>query len=59
VEVTVKRWRGFFRDEGGLEMVEWAIVVGLVTVGLMFTLAAISLWMQGRYALLEGSLENR
>jgi len=40
-------------------MVEWAIVVGLVTVGLMFTLAAISLWMQGRYALLEGSLENR
>ena len=50
--------RAFLRDEHGLEVVEWAIIAGLITVGLIATLAAIGLWMTGKYSGFQGSLEN-
>lgn len=50
--------RKFIRDQRGLEVVEWAIIVGLITVGLIATLTAIGLWMSGKYAGFQGSLEN-
>lgn len=50
--------REFIRNQRGLEVVEWAIIAGLITVGLIATLAAIGLWMSGKYAGFQGSLED-
>ncbi len=48
--------RTFLREERGIEVVEWAIIIGLVTVGLMATLAAIGLWMNGKYSEFQQAL---
>ncbi len=37
----------FVRDERGLEVVEYSIIVGLVVAGVIATIAAIGAWVAG------------
>ena len=39
----------FVRDERGLEVVEYSIIVGLVVAGIIATIAAIGVWVAGVY----------
>jgi pilus assembly protein Flp/PilA len=43
----------FIRQEEGLEAIEYAIVAGLIVVGIVATLTAIGAWMAIRFATLE------
>ena len=45
--------RRFLEDEKGLETVEYAIIVGLIVAGTIATIAAIGVWVQGRFTGLQ------
>ena len=45
--------RNFFKDEKGLETVEYAIIVGLIVAGTISTIAAIGTWVSGRFTGLQ------
>ena len=47
----------FLSDERGTETVEWGIMAGLIVAGLVGIVAAIGLWVQGRFQTLQGDLE--
>lgn len=42
-----KALRNFFQDERGLEVVEYAILAGLIVAGIIATIAAIGAWVAG------------
>ena len=46
----------FIRDEHGLEMVEFAIIVGIVTAGTLGAMTAIGVWLSNRYVTLQNDL---
>lgn len=52
---VVKR---FFRDEEGLETVEYAIIAGLITVGVIVTVTTVGLYVKQRFELLQSTLNE-
>lgn len=50
---TIKR---FFSDERGLETVEYAIITGLIVVGIVGTIASIGTWVNSQYTQLDADL---
>lgn len=40
----------FFDDENGLETIEYAIIAGLITVGVIATVGSIGIWLNSRFA---------
>jgi Flp pilus assembly pilin Flp len=47
----------FWNDEQGLETVEYAIIVGLIVAGVIATIAAIGVWVKGRFDVLDAELQ--
>lgn len=52
---TLKR---LFSDERGLETVEYAIIAGLVVVGVITAVASIGSWLEDRYNTLDDTLRE-
>jgi pilus assembly protein Flp/PilA len=52
-----KIWK-FIKDEDGLEVVEYAIILGLIIVGVIGTVAAIGIWVDARFTALQTGLET-
>ena len=48
--------QSFARDERGLETVEYAIILGLITAGVLLTAAAIGTWVLGVYSSVQSSI---
>lgn len=46
----------FIKDERGLETVEYAIIAGLIVVGVITTLVSIGTWVANKFILLENGL---
>ena len=46
----------FARDERGLETVEYAIILGLVVAGTIGVIAAIGVWVNGRFSSVQGDI---
>ena len=52
------RFRSFVRDDQGLETVEYAIILGLITAGVILTAAAIGVWVFGVYSGVQSDLST-
>jgi pilus assembly protein Flp/PilA len=50
---TIKR---FIKDEQGLETVEYAIIAGLIVVGIVAAITAIGTWVQTQFTTLQTDL---
>jgi len=47
----------FFKDEKGLETVEYAIILGIVVVATITSIVAIGTWVQGKFETLNAELQ--
>jgi pilus assembly protein Flp/PilA len=47
----------FVRAEDGLETVEYAIIAGLIVVGVIATVVSIGTWVSGKFTTLNTSLQ--
>ena len=45
-----------FKDERGLETVEYAIIAGLIVVGVIATIVSIGTWVNTKFTALETGL---
>lgn len=50
---TIKR---FISDGQAMEVVEYAIIVGLIVAAALISIAAVGAWMKGRYDTVKGEL---
>ena len=41
--------KNFVKNEQGLETVEYAIITGLIVAGVIATIAAIGVWVKGKF----------
>jgi pilus assembly protein Flp/PilA len=48
----------FRKDERGLETIEYAIVAGLIVVGIVAIVAAIGVWVKGKFTALNQDLQG-
>jgi len=48
--------KNFFNDEAGLETVEYAIITGLIVVGVIATIGLIGTWVAQQFTDLEAGL---
>ena len=48
----------FLSDEGGLETIEYAIIAGLITVGVIVTVGTIGLYVRQRFERLLSALNE-
>ena len=46
----------FIKDEDGLEVVEYAIILGLIVVGVIATVGLIGIWVSDRFEQLQANL---
>ena len=46
----------FVADERGLETIEYAIVAGLIVVGVITAITAIGVWVSGKWTALKTNL---
>jgi Flp pilus assembly pilin Flp len=46
----------FVREDAGQDLIEYAILIGLITVGLVAVVAKIGTWTSGKFTTLEGEL---
>ena len=44
------------RDDRGLETVEYAIIAGLIVVGVIATVVSIGVWVSGKFTALQAGL---
>lgn len=47
----------FLKEDDGLETVEYAIIAGLIVVGLVVIIAAIGTWVRNKFTTLKNDLE--
>ena len=47
----------FVRDDQGQDLIEYAILIGLITVGVVAIVAAIGTWVQGQFTTLNNDLQ--
>ncbi|MHC4949346.1 MAG: Flp family type IVb pilin [Planctomycetota bacterium] len=52
-------WRRFRRDEQGLETVEYAIIIGLLVVGVIGAIAGIGAWVTSKYEAVNSDLNSQ
>lgn len=48
----------FIKEEDGLETVEYAIITGLIVVGVIATIGAIGTWVSGKFTTLNSNLNT-
>lgn len=53
-----KHLKGFMCDDRGLETVEYAIITGLIVAGTIAAIAAIGVWVNTQFSILQGTLEG-
>jgi pilus assembly protein Flp/PilA len=53
----MKKIWNFIKDEDGLEVVEYAIILGLIVVGVITTVGLIGTWVGARFTELEAQLQ--
>ena len=46
------------RDDQGQDLIEYAILIGLITVGVVAIVASIGSWVQGQFSTLNEDLTN-
>jgi Flp pilus assembly pilin Flp len=46
----------FVREDAGQDLIEYAILIGLITVGLVATVTSIGTWTKGKFTTLNGEL---
>ena len=46
----------FVREDAGQDLIEYAILIGLITVGLVLTVTEIGTWVKGRFTALHTEL---
>ena len=49
--------KSFWRNEEGLETVEYAIIIGLIVAGLIVLITAIGAWVKGQFQTLKTELK--
>ena len=49
-------FKTFVRDEKGLETVEYAIILGLIVAGTIGIIAAIGVWVNGRFSTVQNDI---
>ena len=49
-------WRRGLRDESGLEVVEYAILAGLITVASLVALGILGVWVAGQFESVGGGV---
>ncbi len=49
---------GLFRDEDGLETIEYAILTGIIVVGTLALIVSIALWVNNKFDTVDGSLQS-
>ena len=54
---TEKPEIGFLRDERGMEVVEYAIIVGLIVVAALVAITAIGIWVLSVYETLQSTVD--
>jgi pilus assembly protein Flp/PilA len=52
----MKKIMAFLKDEDGLETVEYAIILGLIVVGVITTIGLIGTWVSNKFEALEEGL---
>ena len=55
MKAMVKR---FLVEEEGLETVEYAIIAGLIVVGVIATVVSIGTWVSGKFTALNAGLQG-
>lgn len=50
------RFRSFLFNDDGLETVEYAIILGLIVIGVLGSLAAIGAWVSSKYQAVQNAL---
>ena len=51
-DVAVRLWK----DERGASLLEYSILIGLITVGVVASVTAVGTWAGGRWTALRGAL---
>ena len=51
-------WARFWHDDEGLETIEYAIIAGLIVVGVIATVVSIGLWVNGKFTALNTQLQG-
>ena len=46
----------FVREDAGQDLIEYAILIGLITVGLVVTITEIGTWVKGKFDTLHTEL---
>jgi pilus assembly protein Flp/PilA len=52
----MKSIKRFIKEEKGLETIEYAIVAGLIVVGIVATLTSIGVWVAAQFTALDNDL---
>ena len=55
MKTTIKT---FLRAQDGLETVEYAIIAGLIVVGVIATVVSIGVWVNGKFTALNAGLQG-
>ncbi len=50
--------KSFLSAEDGLETVEYAIIAGLIVVGVIATVVSIGVWVSGKFTALNAGLQG-
>ena len=46
----------FNKNESGASLIEYSLLVGLITVGVVFTVVAVGGWVSGQWTALQGAV---
>ena len=56
MKAMLRMGRGFLLAEDGLETIEYAIISGIIVVGVLTTLVSIGTWVSGKFTALNTGL---
>jgi pilus assembly protein Flp/PilA len=56
MKAMLRMGKGFVLAEDGLETVEYAIISGIIVVGVLATLVSIGTWVSGKFTALNAGL---
>lgn len=49
-------WHSFKKSESGAALVEYSLLIGLITVAVVATIVLVGTWVNGRWVALEATL---
>ena len=54
----MERLKTFWKDEQGLEVVEYAIIAGMIVVASLVAITSIGIWVVAQFNAIEAGLAN-